>query len=312
MLNMQPSTLRSLLEQLDQASQDHLEWHANLLRAIVCELPCDPDDLAPDAHRLCRFGRWYYDRVPIEVRHEPTFTAIGFEHQRVHQVATAILEQVSAGRSVARDAFDELMACSLRLRRELDLVRRELQVTLRSRDALTGAYERDQVLPELRRWVAPVNRDAGPCCIVLMDLDRLKEVNSTHGHLVGDELLAEVVRSLCEHLRPGDKVFRYGGDEFLISLPGADLTMGQAVVARLRENLARCQLLLPGAAVPFQPTASFGIAMLDAHVRLEDSIDHAAQALLLAKTAGGNRAISWDPSVTTGRYWQRLEMDVKR
>jgi hypothetical protein len=57
-----------------------------------------------------------------------------------------------------------------------------------------------------------------------------------------------------------------------------------------------------------QLTASFGIAQLEADSRVEDSIDQAAQALLLAKTTGGNRAISWDPAATTGRHWRRLEI----
>jgi diguanylate cyclase len=310
MHNMQASALRDILEQLDQATQDHLEWHANLLRVIVCALPCDPNDLASNAHRRCRFGQWYYERAAVELRGQPAFTAIGIEHQRVHQVTAEVLREITAGRAMNRAGLDELIASSLRLRRELDLLRRELQVELRSRDALTGAYGREQVLPELRRWREAVSRGTLSCCIVLMDLDRLQEVNETQGHAIGDALLADVVRFLREHLRPNDKVFRYGGDEFLVSLPGADLAIARAVVGRIREGLARRQLFVAGARSALQLTASFGLAPLDPQVRVEDIIDRAAQALLLARTAGGNRAISWDASVTTGRHWRRLEVDA--
>ena len=309
MLNMQPAAMRDTLEQLEQATNDHLEWHANLLRVIVCELPCDPDDLAPNAHYRCRFGQWYYERAAVELRGQPGFEAIGIAHQRMHQVAAGILRGIAMQQPVGRRAFDELMAAKLRLRHEVELLTRELRIAVRRLDPLTGAFDRDEVLPELRRWRAPVHQDAQSCAVALMDLDRLSEVNETHGHPTGDALLAEAVRLLREQLRPDDRVFRYGGDEFLVTLPGADLATARALVERVREALARRQLFIPGAGAAFQLTASFGLALLDPEVRVEDCVDRAAQALLLAKTAGGNRTISWDPSVTTGRHWRRLEVD---
>lgn len=306
MLNLQPATLRNALDQLDHATHTHLEWHANLLRIIVSEPARDPNALAATAYHQCRFDRWMYERAPVELWDQPTFAATGIEHQRVHSVAAGILRDIAAGLPVERQAFDDLIAGSLRLHREIDLLRRELQVALRNCDALTGAYDRDQALPQLRQWRAAINRGAIPCCIVLMDLDRLKDVNEKHGYLVGDALLAEAVSFLGEHLRADDRVFRYGGDEFLISLPGADLATARAVIARVREGLGRRQLFVAGANAIFHLTASFGLALLDPEIRVEDSIDHAAQALLLAKAAGGNRTISWDSSATTGRLLRRL------
>ena len=312
MLNLQPATLRSTLEQLEQATRDHLEWHADLLRVIVCELPGDPNDVDAQAHHLCRFGRWYYQLAAPELRDVPTFAAIGVEHRQVHRVATGILRDIAAGRPVRRTEFDELLDSSLRLRAELEQLRREVQAVLRSRDALTGAYDRELVLPELRRWRASAAAGATPCCVVLMDLDRLQAVNASHGHALGDAVLAEAVRYVREHLRPADKVFRYGGDEFLISLPGTDLAGGREVVSRIRDGLARRELFIAGADPAWHLTASFGIAQLDPAIRVDDSIEHAAQALLVAKAAGGNRMVAWDPSITTGRHWRRLEVDADR
>lgn len=309
MLNMQPTTLRETLEQLDQATHDHLEWHANLLRVIACALPIDPNDVSATAHRHCLFGKWYYQRAAVELAVQPAFAAVGVEHERVHQVAARILREFAAGQSIENQAFDELLTSSLQLRRELELLRRELQVALRHRDALTGAHDRDEVLPELRRWREPVGRGDMTCCIVFMDLDDLHEVNQSQGHAIGDALLAEAVRFLREHLRPDDRVFRYGGDEFLMTLPRADLATGLAVVGRVRDGLAQRQLFIAGADSALRLTASFGLALLDPEVRVEDSIDRAAQALLLAKTAGGNRAISWDSSVTTGRHLRYVQID---
>jgi diguanylate cyclase len=312
MLNMQPAALRDALEQLDQATQDHLEWHANLLRTIICELPCRHGDLALNAHRLCRFGKWYYEIAAPELGDWPTFAGIGLQHEQVHRIAAELLREIAAGRGVNDAAFDEFITLSLRLRHQLEQLKRELQGALGSRDALTGAYDRERVLPELRRWREPVLRGTLSCTIVLLDFDRLQEVNRGQGHLIGDALLVHAVQLLRQHLRADDKLFRYGGDEFLLSLPGADLDTARAVVGRIRDGLAQHELFVAGASSILRVTASFGLALLDPTVRVEDAIDRAAQALMLAKTAGGNRAISWDPAVTTDRHLRRLDIEAIR
>lgn len=309
MLDMEPTTLRKALEQLDRAARDHAEWHANVLRAIVCETPSDPNDLTPGAHLLCRFGRWYYEQSPAEIREDPTFAAMGVEHRLVHRIAARILREVQADRPVDREDFDDLLSGSARLRGELELLRRDIKGALRTRDEQTGAYDRARVLPELRHRRSEVKQGHKPCCIAFMDLDRLKEINDTHGHPIGDAVLAAAVRYLQDHLRPDDKVFRYGGDEFLISLPGADLADASEVLKRVRDGLTRSQLPGLPATLAGSVTASFGLALLDPDARVEDSIDRAAQALMLAQSAGGNRAINWDASVTTGRSLRRIAID---
>lgn len=309
MLIMDPATLRRALEQLEQATEDHVEWHANLLRALVCGLPSDPGDLAETAHLDCRFGRWYYEKAPAQLREQPAFVAIGTEHERLHHIAARLLRDVAADAPIVREDFESLVSGSARLRLELDSLRNELEGALRNRDPLTGAYSRVEMLPELREWRALAQRGVKQCCIVFMDVDQLKQINDMYGHPVGDSVLAGAVRYLNEHLRPYDKVFRYGGDEFLIALPGADLATGQKVIARVRAGLARRLLVMGPDGVALHVTASFGLALLDPEVNVADSIDRADQALLLAKTAGRNRAISWDPSVTTGQRLRRLEVD---
>ena len=142
-----------------------------------------------------------------------------------------------------------------------------------------------------------------------MDLDHLKEINDRHGHGVGDQVLAAVVRHVTEHLRPYDKVFRYGGDEFLISLPGADLEIGKKVIGHIREQIAAAPHIASPAGYPIATTASFGLALLEPDISVEDSIDRADKALLVAKAAGRNRVCSWDPAVTTSTLLRRMMAD---
>jgi len=309
MLKMDPTTLHTLLTQLERATQDHAEWHENLLRAIVCRLPFDSSELTESAHLHCRFGRWYYEQAPAELWGEPAFAAIGAEHERLHRIAARLLREAAAGGNIVPGDFEDLIAGGARLRLELDSLRHAIQGTLRTRDALTGAYGRDEMLPALHEWRELAMRRVQACCIVFMDLDHLKEVNDTYGHQVGDAVLAGAVRYLGQCLRPYDRVFRYGGDEFLIALPGADLAIGQTVIKRVREGLAGTPLVAGPDGLAIHATASFGLALLDPDVSVADSIERADQALLLAKTAGRNRAITWDSTVTTGTRLPRLQLE---
>jgi diguanylate cyclase (GGDEF)-like protein len=130
-----------------------------------------------------------------------------------------------------------------------------------------------------------------------MDMDNFKTINSNYGHPMGDQVLATSVRHVMSQLRPYDSVFRYGGDEFLISLPNADLQITQTVIDRILEGLATLALATDRPK-SISTTASFGITQLDPDVSVEESINRADMALYAAKTSGRNRSCVWDPSMT--------------
>ncbi len=164
------------------------------------------------------------------------------------------------------------------------------------------------MLPALHELQLLTRHGGPPCSIVFMDVDHLKRINDQHGHPVGDAVLAGVVRHLDLHLRTQDKVFRYGGDEFLVALSGADLTTAHEVISRVRLGLAGKLLIAGPDGSTMQVTASFGLALLDPDEDVSESIGRADQALLLAKTAGRNRAVAWDASVTTGTRWRLIDV----
>ena len=148
------------------------------------------------------------------------------------------------------------------------------------RDPLTGSHNRRFGHRVLRGHV----RSQTPAGVILMDLDRFKSINDTHGHPVGDQVL-QAVTQRCKHLLREDECFaRWGGEEFLVVLPGVD-AQGLALIAeRLRVAIADSPVGPPG-----KVTASFGASMIRPADHLRDVLMRVDQALYEAKARGGNR-----------------------
>jgi len=288
--------LQGVIAQLKESLYNHQQWHGTLIRTLVCKLPGDKHDTSETAHTECRFGQWYYSKAPEKLRTHPGFIALGEEHERLHHMARLLLIAAGAGNPLAPLDYDNFANALERLRLEIFALERELENSLFNHDSLTGAITRFGILPTLREQQELVRRHAQLCYIAMMDLDNFKAVNDLHGHAAGDTVLAASVRYLIQHLRPYDKVFRYGGEEFLLCMPYTELTSGHDRVRELNEGLAAMEIDI-GKEEPIRITASFGLALLDPDVPVEKSIDRADKALFAAKSAGRNCVLIWDPSM---------------
>lgn len=308
MLRTNPAFLQQALEQLEQATLDHAIWRDHLLRVISGRKPHDPNDLAPDAHRRCVFGEWYFRRALPELRALPSFAMIGAEHENQHRVAVRLLSDVAAGRPPNRIDIDDFEEASSRLSFGLYFIRREIECAVGSRDSLTDAHSSGELMRDLREWHALAKQPGRHCCIALMELDDVREINAAHGYEKGNQALVTAVKIIAVNLRLSDKVFRYQGSKFLVRLSGTDLASSKTVISRLREAISNRLAPVGSGGATFRVSASFGVAALDPNVEVLESIDRADQALTLAKTAGRNQMICWDPSVTTGVRLRRLEV----
>ncbi len=121
------------------------------------------------------------------------------------------------------------------------------------RDGLTGVLDRRQLEAEGARLVEAALRAGRPCSVLMIDLDDFKLVNDRYGHLAGDELLRQVARSIASEVRSTDRVYRYGGDEFLILCDGLPAPAAASLAQRLRDAIVE-RASTPGAG------ASIGVA----------------------------------------------------
>ena len=155
-------------------------------------------------------------------------------------------------------------------------------------DGLTGLANRRQTEEVLITEVARSERFEAPLSVVIGDLDDFKSVNDAHGHPVGDTVLREFARALSRSVREVDTAGRWGGEEFLIVLPGTDGAGATRLAERIREYLEGRTLLTPEG-VPVRITASFGVAEHAAGVAFEELVATADAALYEAKRTGKNR-----------------------
>lgn len=156
-------------------------------------------------------------------------------------------------------------------------------------DPLTGARNRRAMNEELKIAMASHRRHSDSYGLLVMDLDHFKQINDRFGHHVGDQVLVAFVELIKRCSRKEDRLFRFGGEEFLLLLPNTELTGLQAAAQNLLSWVAQ-ELKIPGGAV----TVSIGGAILHSGEHWEGWLQRADECLYRAKSEGRNRAVIAD------------------
>jgi two-component system cell cycle response regulator len=158
-----------------------------------------------------------------------------------------------------------------------------------TRDALTGALNRAALMERLAAEVAFTRRSGASVWLLMLDVDRFKAVNDTHGHLVGDQLLCAIARRAARVVRVEDVFARYGGDEFVVLSRAGDIEQARVLADRLRQSLKGVGLRLGDELVSTFVSIGGGSLAECPNGAGEDLVALADRRLYAAKAAGRDR-----------------------
>ena len=202
----------------------------------------------------------------------------------------AIVQNITARKHME----GELRRINQQLNEQLSLVT-ELKDQLRDqavRDALTGLYNRRFLHEALPGEMARARRQGSPIGVILMDIDHFKSVNDAYGHAAGDEVLRALAGLLRHYVRDSDIACRFGGEEFLLVLGGADLEASVRRARQLRQACAQVVVMYQGQQI--EVTISLGVAVYPLHgENMDEVLDNADRALYRSKQAGRDRVTVW-------------------
>jgi len=206
-----------------------------------------------------------------------------------------LIESLMNELAQAATRAEKLEAGFVEKTRELDAIRDSLNKSEEraKTDTLTGLPNR-RALEEFFRTaqVAAMEKDQ-PLSVLLIDIDHFKTFNDRFGHAVGDQVLRLVAKVLRDRVREVDLPARYGGEELIAVLPGADLAACHASAERIRRSIAECTItrrstgeVLPGI------TVSIGVAQFQPGESMADLIERCDRGLYFAKRSGRNRVVT--------------------
>ncbi len=304
--------MRILVAQADEASRDMLKatlskwqheviaapdgaraWQELLGQSAPRLAILDGTLAGMDGLQICRELRRRTDQAYIYV----LLTLGPNEHCKLVEAVTA-----GADDCLLKPLHEDELLVRLRVGKRLLELQEELQRAHEAigyqttHDPLTGLWNRAAVLDAMVRELARVQREGTPVGIILAELDNLRSINDTFGHLAGDAVLRGAARRIRALVRPYDTVGRYGGEEFLVLVPGCDSHNARGQAERIRTALAGETVDLsewgkfasPGDS-RIMLTLSMGVAA-GAQVKMAEPLLRAAEAALgRARQAGQNR-----------------------
>jgi len=220
------------------------------------------------------------EKVTVEINAELVCDDEGFPIH-IQSVARDISER-KQNEVVLQDANQKLRNQLV----EIEMLHTQLREQA-TRDSLTGLYNRRYLEETLAREFQRAEREKSTVCLIMMDIDGFKAFNDTYGHDAGDLLLRKMGELLQSEVRSSDISCRYGGEEFLIVMPGIQLKKGHERAEHLRTTFLSLDNVHLG--VKLKATLSIGVAVYPRHGDTWEKVLHAAdQAMYAAKAAGRN------------------------
>jgi diguanylate cyclase len=277
-----------LIEQMELALVYHDEWLGVLNRGLVCNLEFPKDITKDNSHSRCKFGIWLQTSLKHSIGDSGVFQDLELIHKLMHDTVRELA--LTPHDEITVDKYDEFLFRRQAFRWTCDSLMHQACYSILHTDPLTRTFNRHSLIPTLQREQTRIADTGETSVLVLADIDLFKNVNDTYGHLVGDMVLVSIANILTSSSRPMDIIFRYGGEEFLLYLPGTSISAAKVALERIRlaieEHRTKTKF-----AQSVQVTMSFGASILNKDQPIQESINLADKALYQAKQSGRNRFV---------------------
>lgn len=209
------------------------------------------------------------------------------EQQLIAQVQTTLA--AAQNRHLTETVFRQLLVKIRRFDIVVSRFDQGITSSLTNVDELTGLLNRVAMEQDIEREQAQAQRTGKPLSIAMLDADHFKAVNDDYGHNFGDQVLEVLADRFEENIRPRDRAYRYGGEEFIILLPETSTSQAGEVMERLRQKTAATRIESTEASL--MQTVSIGVSQLASDENYEAAIERADKALYKAKESGRNQVI---------------------
>ena len=286
-----------VFDMIEGTIEEHADWLEIWHRAIICQTPFDKRQLSDEPHLESRFGRWFSANIDKGFLDRAAFGELGKLHELMHQKARDLARLSEAGTSIKPKEYDDFIGLVTIFNKTIRRVRQGLRQAATESNPVTGLSNRETMLNELENERLHAERSNIECCLILANIDKFRELIEAHGAESGDQVLFAAASRLLTKLRPYDRVYRYGGDEFLVFLRSTKESAAMLAAKRLHDAFREQPFVMAdGSVIPV--TASFGVSMLDTEVPIHECIERVDDAVIAAKRAGRNRCMMWSPDLT--------------
>ncbi|MBV1927956.1 MAG: diguanylate cyclase, partial [Gammaproteobacteria bacterium] len=254
------SAIDILVEQLDVAVEAHMDWTRRVLRCAVLRVSPGDDVLSPLAYDLCRFGCWFREnKAHFEALNEAATERIERTHKAMHGAIRSICIDILANKPGQSDYLDTFEQAQSELIERLADFKTQLLATSGRQDPLTDLPLRYGLEDDFTEALKICDRNKMLLYVVMIDVDHFKAVNDNYGHPIGDVALRDLADTLKTMVRSNERLYRYGGEEFLLLMQADSPESMKTPAQRLLEAVRNMRVPIPDGE-PLALTVTLGLA----------------------------------------------------
>lgn len=276
------------LSELNIAIKDHYDWAAKLLRLSLIGGEADSDIMDPASHQHCRFSAWLTLRREGNTLDSEMVNAIEHHHTLMHDVARQLMQAILA-ENVTAELVTLYHDSQQVFINSLDRYKEYLFNYRNLHDALTALPLRHLLYQEFPIIRSQCQHLGQGLYVLIMDIDRFKSINDTWGHNAGDDVLRKVAATLKAATRKTERIYRFGGEEFVVLLNACGDDDAQRAANRMRLHLENHPMMINDQ--PISVTVTGGLTRVESDDTLHCAIGRADKAMYHGKNTGRNRCV---------------------